>query len=170
MQNTVSEAGQAIEPLHGLHQKQGEMTILRSAWPFTRVSHLLRAVSPDRLHERLLQELDIYTRKEIERMFAVPLTTNKIKQMFLPISFGALGLKSGKDKLLQKSLHRKCRESISKGLVRLTGLNTVECTALPANCIPINGAQNSFEKLLGQAKPHDRSVLMQARDPHTGLF
>ena len=88
--------------------------------------------------------------------------------MFLPISFGGLGLKSGMDKLLRESLHRNGRESISKGLVRLTGFITVECTPLPANCIPINGAHDSFNKLLGQAKPHDRSVLIQARDPHTG--
>ena len=63
MEKIVEEAGAAMKPLKKLQHKQAEMAIVRSAGPFTRIAHLLRAIDQDAWPEELLKRIDDFSTK-----------------------------------------------------------------------------------------------------------
>ena len=84
LKELVDQAGESIQPLVRLKHKHGELIILRSAGPFTRISHLLRAIAPESWPIELLQNIDEFTLNEIEILFWAPMSKIARKQALSP--------------------------------------------------------------------------------------
>ena len=139
----VDQSGESIKPLYRLKHKQGELVVLRSAGPYTRVNHLLRAIAPDSWPIELLQKIDSFSLAEIENIAGGPLSTNAQSQALSPVSFGRLGLQSATDTVRHRSMYAKGLESIGKQLRELKGLDGIPLPLVPTGDLPRNGAQKS---------------------------
>ena len=145
------------------------MVILRSAGPYTRISHLLRAISPSLWPTNLLRQLDEYTLREVERLLATPLPKRAQEQSLLPLSFGGLGLPSASDREKHPHFHYKALLSIREKLQLLNGFDNLQTTI---NVIPPHNQQNNakdrFELLSRSISPAQRVLLYQIKNLHSG--
>ena len=170
LQRIIREAGASIEHLKDLKHKQGELTILRSAGPYTRVAHLFRAVEPTIWEDSLLEELDGYTVSEVERILGTPLIINKQQQLFLPLSFGGTGLRSAADRRRLQSLYDEGSRSVSLKSSSLQGFDELANAGVIMSDAEPNNSKQIYNSLSVSLTSTEHAFLCQARDPHTGAF
>ena len=125
LRDAVTSAGASIQPLSRPEDKQGELFILRSAGPYTKVAHLLRAIKEGEWPSEALEELDRYTLGELERIVGAPLPDNAAKRALLPLSFGGLGLSRATDSTKNCFLFQTGLNSINEKLSLLRGFETL---------------------------------------------
>ena len=170
LKEMVDQAGESIQLLVRLKHKQGELIIFRSAGPFTRISHLLRAIAPESWPIELLQNIDGFTLNEIERLLGTPMSEIARKQALSPVSFGGLGLHFAMDNTRHQFLYDKGLESIGQQLCNLRGLEAIPKPPVPTKIQPSNRAKTKLQALLRTASEGDRTLLAQTIDPHSGAF
>ena len=169
LREIVHEAAKNIEPLKKLQHKQGEMTILRSAGPFTRIAHLLRSIKPNDWPEDLLERADELTLRELERIACAPISQSVALIALLPISCGGVGLQSATDKTRHAQLFAEAQHSIAVQLTKMHRLESSNITSI-SNTGPSNNGNAIIQEVLTNGSPIERLLLQQTADAHSGAF
>ena len=110
------------------------------------------------------------TVRELERIVASPFSESTIKQALAPISFGGLGLPSATDQVKHWQLYSSAQNSIRDRMVSLSNFEDVLAPTQTQVFELPNSSKEIFEGLMQTGSPRIRSLLTQAKDPHSASF
>ena len=141
-----------------------------AAGPYSRVAHLFRDVDPRIWEDDTLEELDRYTTDEVERILSSSLSTNKIKQIFLPLSLGRAKLKSASNRTRLLYLFKTGLESVKQKCATLIDFEEFKISDSAEEVQRPNDKTQIYDFFCATMMTHERVFLYQAHDSLTGAF